>query len=64
MRNAGMKEANMNDSELAVFSMVWLVENASALALLLLAVLPVLSVCVAGYAVHVLGKRQDKAGRK
>ena len=52
----------MKDSELAVFSLLWLVENAPVLAMLLLALLPVLSVCVAGYAVHILGRQ--KGGRK
>ena len=53
----------MKDSDLAVFSMLWLVENSPMLVVLLMALAPVLAVCVAGYAVHVVGKQQGK-GKK
>lgn len=53
----------MKNSDLVVFSMLWLVENSPVLVVLLLALAPVLSVCVAGYAVHVIGKLQSK-GKK
>ena len=53
----------MNNSELTVFSMLWLVEYAPVLLVLLLVLVPVLAIAVAGYAVHVVGRRQER-GKK
>jgi hypothetical protein len=47
-------------SELAVFSMVWLADHAPVLVVVLQALLPVLCVCVAGYALHIVGRGRKK----
>lgn len=50
----------MNTSDLSVFAMLWLTDHAQALVAVLQALAPVLSVCVAGYALHILARRGKK----
>lgn len=50
----------MKNSDLAVFSMLWLTDHAPVLVVVLQALLPVLCVCVVGYAVHIVGRRAKK----